>query len=207
MLQKEFLGDQLYGGWTTVTGGLGPDSIIYSFGAGDNISWDLAVIKKFGCKIYAFDPDPKSIAWLSRQSVPPQFIFSPEGIGTYDGSQRFYDPFNPKNVYVSSIRKNKTYTDLPIKKMSTLMQERGHNHIDLLKLDIEGSEYAVIKDIYNMDIRQILVEIHEHFFHGWKGLKPFYGKFKTWLLLRKLKSVGFKVVNVLGNDYTLSRTC
>lgn len=45
------------------------------------------------------------------------------------------------------------------------MQELGHDHIDILKMDIEGAEYPVLKDILESGIKigQILVEYH-HFF-------------------------------------------
>jgi FkbM family methyltransferase len=191
----ELIGDEAYGGWRTETSNLTANSIVYSFGQGDNISWDLALIKKVGCKIYAFDPDPKSVKWLSTQTTPPQYIFRAEGISTYDGTQRFYHAFRADKVNSSTMRKNKTFDDLPVKRLRTLMRERGHDHIDILKLDIEGSEYGVLEDIIGLDIQQILVEIHQRFFTGWKGLKRLYGWIKTKHLLCKIKRAGFEVLH------------
>lgn len=190
----EFIGDTRYGGWYTDTSGLHSRSIVYSFGVGDDISWDLALIEKFGCTIFAFDPDPKSVEWLSRQRTPRQFVFTPEGVSNFDGTQRFYHAFRADKINSSTMRKNKTYDDLPVKKLKTLMLERGHSHIDLLKMDIEGSEYAVLPDIVDLDVRQILVETHERFFSGWKGFKPLYGWIKTRHLFYTLWRAGFKLV-------------
>ncbi len=45
------------------------------------------------------------------------------------------------------------------------MDELGHKHIDLLKLDIEGAEYDVIDDLLTHGVlpHQILVEFHHRF--------------------------------------------
>ena len=189
----EFIGHKDYGGWHTETRDLNADSIVYSFGVGDDISWDLELIKKFGCKVYAFDPDPKSVAWVSAQMTPSQFVFEPIGIAAYDGIQRFYHAFKANKINASTVRKNKTYDDLPVKRLRTLMRERGHDHIDVLKMDIEGSEYDVVEDVVDLAIEQILIETHGHFFSGWKGLKQAYGWLKTKRLLGTMRRAGFSI--------------
>lgn len=42
------------------------------------------------------------------------------------------------------------------------MSRLGHDRVDLLKMDIEGSEYSVISDIIESKVKvgQILVEFH-----------------------------------------------
>lgn len=42
--------------WVIVPKGIDEQSVVYSFGAGKDISWDLALIKKYGLTIHAFDP-------------------------------------------------------------------------------------------------------------------------------------------------------
>jgi len=52
------------------------EKIIYSIGIGEDISFDLDIIKEFpNCKIYAFDPTPKSIEWIKKQHLPKNMIF------------------------------------------------------------------------------------------------------------------------------------
>jgi FkbM family methyltransferase len=201
----EFLGHPTHGGWHADSSHLNPKSIVYAFGVGDDITWDLALIEKYGCTIHAFDPDPHSNAWLAKQEIPPQLIFRAEGIAAYDGTQRFYDPYNKNNISMSTIRKNRTFSDLPVKRLQTFMHELGHDHIDLLKMDIEGSEYAVIPDILKLDIRQILVELHPRFFRGWKGFRRVYGWLKTKIIFWEFKHANFIIVHVRGQDYTFIR--
>lgn len=52
-----------------------------------------------------------------------------------------------------------------MKKLSTIMKELKVDKIDILKMDIEGSEYDVIKNILEEKIvvNQILVEFHHKF--------------------------------------------
>lgn len=60
-----FLGSS-YGGWSICPDLLDSKSIVYSLGIGEDISFDLELIERFGTSIYAFDPTPKSLDWLSR---------------------------------------------------------------------------------------------------------------------------------------------
>ena len=57
-----------------------------------------------------------------------------------------------------------------LKSFSDILADLGHQQIDVLKMDIEGSEYAIIEDILTsgIPITQILVETHERFFEDGK---------------------------------------
>lgn len=178
----------------TETDHLGPESVVYSFGVGTDVSWDLDLIQKHGCTIHAFDPTPRSIQWVASQRLPPQFKFYPYGLAHYDGDMPFYDPPNPKNVSYSSARKNGVPSQFPVKRLSTIMREFGHNRIDLLKIDVEGGEFDVIPDILHMPIRQLIVEFHSRFFR--------LGVLKRMLAIAKLRLAGFKLFYQHGNDWS-----
>merc|ERR1712070_537593 len=49
-----------YGGWSVVLDLLSPHSVIYSFGLGQDISWDLELIKASGAHVHGFDNTPRS---------------------------------------------------------------------------------------------------------------------------------------------------
>lgn len=55
---KERFGSD-YGGWDVVTTSIDNHSIVYSFGVGEDASFDTALIEKFNLTIHAFDPTPK----------------------------------------------------------------------------------------------------------------------------------------------------
>jgi FkbM family methyltransferase len=154
-----------YGGWWVRSDVLGPDSIVYSVGVGRDISFDLSLIQHYGLRVHAFDPTRKCREWLRSQQLPPTFVFTGIGLADYDGRGFFVLRSRPDwdnyelNVSVSGAFDSE---ELSVARLVTLMKQFGHEHVDLLKLDIEGSEYDVIKDVLssNVDVRQILVEFH-----------------------------------------------
>jgi FkbM family methyltransferase len=156
----ELIGNPAYGAWTTVTDGLDRNSIVYSLGVGEDVSWDVALIEKYGCNVYAFDPTPSSIQWIERQTLPEQFHFYPYGVLDFDGTAVFNAKGKQGNNNLSVNMFTGTALRLPVKRLATIMRELGHDHIDVLKMDIEGSEYAVIRDIRGIPVKQILVEMH-----------------------------------------------
>ena len=189
----------IYGGWTICTeAGLGSDSVIYSVGVGEDISFDLSLIKTFGCRIFAFDPTPRSIAWLKSQHLPQEFQFFPWGLGAIDGLLNFAAPEDMRHVSYSSAVLGGHSVQCEIYRLSTLMRKLGHAKMDLLKMDIEGSEYDVINDMFRHDLRprQLLTEFH----HGMYGIK----RHKTANALKHLSSIGYRIFSISpsGREYS-----
>ncbi|MBC8488922.1 MAG: FkbM family methyltransferase [Bacteroidetes bacterium] len=182
-----------YGGWDVAIDEINKDSIIYSFGIGDDATFDLAMIDKFDLTIHAFDPTPKSIDYVEKQNLPKNFIFHKYGIANFDGEVNFNPPENPNNISHTILDRPSTKNlaiTVPVKRLSTIMTELGHQKIDVLKMDIEGAEYIVIEDLINSEIRpqQILVEIH----HRFKN----FGVRKTKKAIKKLKKIGYSLFSV-----------
>ena len=92
--------------WCVCPTQLTPQSIVYSFGVGEEISFDLEVICQFGVCVHAFDPTPRSIQWVRTQAVPAEFVFHEYGVADFDGICQFTPPENPGYVSHSMIRKN-----------------------------------------------------------------------------------------------------
>jgi hypothetical protein len=93
--------------------------LVYSFGVGEDATFDLGVIEKFGATVHAFDPTPRSSAWVERQSLPSQFIFHPVGIGGEDGTAEFYPPERDEHVSFSNAPSARQ-TALPSSRRSAL---------------------------------------------------------------------------------------
>ncbi|MFZ4262286.1 FkbM family methyltransferase [Sphingobacterium sp. HJSM2_6] len=156
-------------------------AVVYSFGIGEDISFDLNIIKKHNCKVYGFDPTPKSINYIQKTDIPEQFIFHPYGIGEKTEHVSFLLPKNKEHVsgsvYEHKLLDEENSIEVLLKSFKDISEELNHQHIDVLKMDIEGSEYAVMEDILNsgITITQILVETHERFFEDgiMKGKKFF----------------------------------
>ena len=166
----EWYGNGKCGGFYVCPISLNENSIVYSFGIGEDISFDKTMIAKHKCKLFAFDPTPKSIDWIKKQDLPSNFYFYEYGVGTKTESTDFYLPIDANHVSGSAtIQSNISMAKsikVEMKSFSDIVKELKHNHIDVLKMDIEGSEYAILEDIIKSDvvIDQILVEFHDRFF-------------------------------------------
>jgi FkbM family methyltransferase len=154
-----------YGGWWTRTDVLNSESIVYSVGIGQDISFDLGLIERFGLSIHAFDPTRKCRDWLRTQRMPRQFIFTTLGLADYDGVGSFVLRSRPDwDNYELNVPDAGAFDreELPVARLATLMNRFGHHHLDILKIDIEGSEFDVLTDVLasDLEVRQILVEFH-----------------------------------------------
>jgi FkbM family methyltransferase len=159
-----------YGGFFIHPDSLNENSIVYSFGIGKDISFDLKCIKQHQCKVFGFDPTPKSIDWIASQNLGDSFVFYNYGISNESGEMDFFLPVNVNAVSGSLV--NTKVVDqqrsikVRMKSFADIANELGHTKIDVIKMDIEGSEYEVLESIISskVEIGQILVEFHDRLF-------------------------------------------
>ena len=187
--------------WCVCPSGLSEESVVYSFGVGTDISFDLELIRRFGAIVHAFDPTPRSIAWVQSQELPKKFIFHDYGIGGHDGSVIFHPPENPNFVSYSFLPRSSVTAPAiegPVSRLATIMKKLGHRMVDILKMDIEGAEYEVLADLLssNVPVRQLLVEFH----HRWKNV----GLDRTRCAIQDLNREGFRIfhVSASGEEYS-----
>lgn len=180
-----------YGGFNIMPQLLNETSIVYSFGMGKDISFDRKVMKNHHCKVYGFDPTPVSINWIKEQKIPELFYFYDYGISTKNEMKEFYIPVNPKYVSGSLIKDNVTIDAVKInvlmKSFDQITTEMGHRHVDVLKMDIEGSEYDVLANILesSVTVDQILVEFHDRLFEG--------HEYKSKNIVEQMKRKGYEI--------------
>jgi FkbM family methyltransferase len=190
-----------YGGWPILKSTLSADSIILSFGLGTDISFDLAVIRACGCRVIGFDPTPRSIDWLAKQTLPEQFQYHQIGIAATDDEADFFPPSDGAHVSFSSqpsaATASLTPIRAPVRRLSTILDELQIPHVDVVKMDIEGFEYDVIDDILASPVRprQLLIEFHHTMYD--------IGRDKTERAFRQLEAAGYKCfyVSDVGLEY------
>lgn len=185
-----------YGGWFVPTYELGPDSIVYSAGIGQDISFDKALIARCGCRVYGFDPTPASVEFVAQQfrqeALSPQFCFEAVGLWDAETKLQFFAPktrgwtgsYSALNLQGTTEQES---ISVPVKRLSTVMRENGHTRIDLLKMDIEGAEYRVIDEILDkkIPIRWLCIEFDQPV--------PFWTTNQT---LQRLKDAGYQLCKV-----------
>ena len=184
-----------YGGWWYDATELASAPVVFSFGLGEDTSWDEALVAK-GATVYGFDPTPKSVAYVQQRaelhSRAGRFIHVAEGLSTTSGSTEFTLPRNQSHV---SMRKgvhagSGKILAFHVHDLRTFMKRFGLRCLDVLKIDIELSEYDVLEQLIQQQyfpFAQLLVEFHENA----RGLY----RLRYTRILEELHRAGFAVVN------------
>jgi len=168
-IKTEFHGSW-YGGWAIKVNSLTSESSVFSVGVGEDISFDLGLINKYGCVVFALDPTTRSQQWVAKSVTDRRFVFHKIALAATDGTLELFPPSETAHVSASCRQSSHTLTAsyaVPCMRLTTLMREKGVTRINVLKMDIEGAEYDVIQDIVKsglaQSIDQLLVEFHHHF--------------------------------------------
>lgn len=169
---KWVCGMSLYEARTAPTiGDMGhPETIIYSFGVNDESTFEAEMLGRIpSARIWAFDFSVRSFGPQLDPSHQSRAHFSQVGIGAVDEPTRV-PPF---------------FT------LQSLMKRNSHTYIDILKIDVEGSEYTALDSFMDacdrefggvMPVGQVMIELHlfedqvvdfERFSKWWERLEGF----------------------------------
>ena len=184
----------VYGCWSQIPiDKLHPDSIIYSFGAGEDICFEFMLSGLTDSEIHIFDPtpravehfsyctkiikenmtyennsrfgggDPKYLSYIKDSNVSlAKLFFHDYGLYDEDSSFEFFYPKNKEHVSLSidNLQGTQESILLDVKKIDTIMSDLGHNHIDVLKLNIEGAEVkSLLHMLKNTNIRPTYISV------------------------------------------------
>jgi FkbM family methyltransferase len=184
--------------WWVPAGVLDAASIVYSGGIGEDAAFELELIDRLGCDVWAFDPTPKAAAYVESQVETDRFHFLPVGLWSTEARKFFHEPADTRHASHSVVNLHRTQGgfEAPCRSLDSLARQLGHSRIDLLKLDIEGAEYAVLDAFFEAGHRPrvLLVEFHEG-----RGL-PVPSDFA-----RGLRDRGYEIVAVDGFAVTFLR--
>lgn len=179
-----------YGGWWVPKElQLDSNSIIYLVGAGEDISFDLILSDNFDSYIYIIDPTNKAIKHFQQvkdfyadknnkitgniqsdyytkiNNLNPNFnkiCFLEVGLWNCKQTCKFYRQSN--EAYVSQSLVDGMFSNIfdivEVDTIKNIMDTFHHKNIDLLKLDIEGAELAVIENMFYENIfpKYLLIE-------------------------------------------------
>ena len=168
--EVSFLGSST-GGWTVPSSLLRPGATAVCVGVGEDMSFDVELNKR-GLNVYALDPTPRSKAHVmslldaaanhrsfringSRANYElakfcsDRFRYLEIGLWEKDTSIRFYSPQHRSHVSHSIVNLHRTdsYFEADCLSLRSVQKLLGIQTIDLLKLDVEGAEYAILSDI------------------------------------------------------------
>lgn len=170
-------------------------AIVYSGGAGKDITFETELIEKYNCEVYLYDPSPTGIKTVNDCKSYPNLFFFPVGLASENKVLEFSLPSNPSEGSFT-ISRNQDTVKFKCEKLTDNIFKNGHDYVELLKLDIEGFEYGVLKDVLSskIKVRQICIEYH-HFF---KEIP----KSATEESIRLLKDNGYILFHKRNLDYS-----
>lgn len=154
-----------YGGWT-IPGQLIDDSwLCYCIGAGGDVSFDLCLIDRYGATVRSIEPVAEYVQEARRSAAGrDRFSTYQAAIAIADGPIRMQITHDPGSRSLSAVGLYDTerYVEVPGRKLESLMAELGDDHMDLLKLDIEGSEYDIVPtlDLRALGVRVFATQLH-----------------------------------------------
>lgn len=196
---------QRLGDWWLCGELLQEGQLAYSFGVGEDIGFDLALIHTGKINVFAFDPTPNSIAWLQAQDLPAQFHFFPWAVAKNDGCLFLYPRVlgnrSTSRVMYTIVAEPEARNDgieVTARSLPAIMASLGHERVDILKMDIEGAEYAVLESLLESSLRptQLLLEFHHRF--------PGFSVADTLRAIASLRQAGYGLAHISssGREFT-----
>jgi len=167
------LGSEYGGWWVPDDDGILKFGICCSIGAGEDITFDIELSKKFSTNVIVVDPTPRALQhFKSIQNVDQhseairRLEFAGVGVWDSDTIQRFYAPKNSDHVSHSILNLQSTaeFFEAQCYTVKTILEKYTRGVVpSLLKLDIEGAEHRVIRQMLGDGIfpRVILVEFDD----------------------------------------------
>jgi len=170
--------------------------VVYDFGIRKNPEFGAILSKEpYRCQVFAFDPSPETRKWYlesQEESVvqlranPNYHLYTKFGAGYADETitLREYNwqqvsivhypdhvvdlencPPDAKNCNYKSFGTQKKH-QLKVRSLESIMRHLNHTHVDVVKIDIEGSEYRFLESMIESgsckQVDQLLLEWHHY---------------------------------------------
>ena len=173
--------------WHTLAPGfLTPASRVLDLGANYGM-FSHAITKRIGCKCVAVEPSP-----VPFNGIPPSSLIQTihAAVAGHNGTMGFR--VDPENGLASALSTEDPNVEVRVTTLPQLLDELQWETVDLIKVDIEGSEIEMLEacsDHFLSDrVSQISIE-----FHDFCGVTPPEIVAKT---IDRLRSIGFESIRM-----------
>jgi FkbM family methyltransferase len=187
-------------GWVVPSAFLSAGAVCYCAGAGEDISFDLALAEAQDSQVVTIDPTPRAVKYASSVIVGRRNMrLLPVGLWSRNETLRFFAPRDPRHVShsVVNLQATEEYFEAPCLTVSSVMKMLGHTQVTILKLDIEGAQYEVLENVLaeQLPVEVICVEFDQPSPVG-----------RMLRALSAMKRAGYSVVNIEGTNLTLVKS-
>ncbi len=146
---------------------LGDPQVIVDAGAHIGLSSIYFASKYPKATIIAIEPEPSNFEMLLKNVQKYQNI-TPIRAGLWSKTCHLFIRNNQADTWSFQVEESSTDTGIPAVSVSDVMAEHHLNRIDVLKVDIEGSEVEVMNGSANWvdSVRVLIIELHDRFRPG-----------------------------------------
>lgn len=173
----------------------GSKPVIYSFGVGNDVSFDLEAADLFQVPVFMYDPTPNVARFMKDYEGDPRLVFKNEGIYSRDSEVKLYTSDKVLNSSLYPIHGKDKHEIVRCRTLADFLGENGHDRVDILKMDVEGVADDVLDQIMEeTEIRpgQIVTEFEI------KGIEnPLTYLPRILSVTQKLRDRGYMIFNQL----------
>ena len=183
---------------------LSEDSVVIDAGCGYEADFSLYMIKQHGVKSFAVDPTRKHRKALSvlEEKYKGHFLHLPFAISAVDGTLTFHESkVNESGSILEdhiNVRQDETISyEVEAVSIKSLLKRIDAVQVDILKLDLEGAEYDLLKAIQEEELlpfKQIFVEFHHHAFSH-------ISEAETQRIVKRISKCGFNSFSLDDHNY------
>lgn len=142
---------------------LDADSVVVDAGAYDG-EWTEQIVTRYGATVHAFEPAPPAVeALTARVADMAGVVCHPYALGASDATVSIALDGPGSSVHADSGLFGSA--DVRVRDVVDVLDELGVDELDLLKVNIEGSEYDLLDRLVETGwlprIRQVSVQFHE----------------------------------------------
>ena len=216
-----------YGGWILPKDiELDEDSVVYSAGVGEDISFDMLLSDKYKCNIVLVDPTKRAkkhyeevfhyyekIKWKMTGDIQEDYYgimyplkpdlkkieFIEKALWDEEKEDmKFYKQDNEQYVSQTLIDGvfGNNYDDISTTTLKNMKEENEHFDIDILKLSISGAEVKVLHNMLNENIFPKYICVHF-------SVKKQEDQDLVVAILNRLQHVRYQIIANEGRKFTL----
>jgi len=119
---------------------LGPDSVVFDVG-GYRGAWARAIASRYHCRIHVFEPIAEYCREIERHlGGDPKIVINETGLADHDGRERISIDESASSV----VKAGANSREITLVDIDGYVKRHGIDRIDLIKINIEGGEYALL---------------------------------------------------------------
>lgn len=187
---------------------LSPQSIIIDAGCSFEADFSVCLMRRHGLRAFGVDPTRKHREALHalEQQYGGRFVHVPCAIAPADGVLTFHESrVNESgsllNDHVNVVHDEITSYEIEAVTLGSLLNRLAVRAVDILKLDLEGSEYAILESAtaeHMSPFRQVFVEFHHHAVSR-------YTELDTGRIVGVMRGFGFEAFSLDDHNYLFYR--